>query len=199
MTAKRRSVAAITAATVSILTVTVGCGGSKGAPVNVGPGNNPATATTSSASDAADRTEALAAYGGMVTTWTGMLDSGTLDPQLMLYTNGNVNSKIRGELNKMNTGGLLYQGAPKSAPTIQAIDLTTNPPTATILDCFDSRNWTPIINKGPNKGKSAVAPGQTIVPHPLTATLNKDPSKASQTKTGGWIVTDYTINTDKQC
>ncbi|MBS2545379.1 hypothetical protein KGQ19_00705 [Catenulispora sp. NL8] len=207
MISNRRSTAAVVAALMAVLTMATACGGSKGAPVAVAatsdvpssitPSSATPSATTTSANDSADRTEVLVDYNKMIAVWVGMLDSGFLDFSISLYTNSTVAYKIRGELNQANTGGLIYKGSPKSSPTIASINLTANPPTATVHDCFDSRGWTPFLKSDPSK--SALAPGQTIVPHPLTATLNKVAVKPQSPSTGGWVVTDYSIDTDHTC
>lgn len=162
----------------------------------------PSSSSSASTGDA-DKASALAAYTGMVKVWTDMSDSAMFSQKISDYTVLNAASKLQTAIGKVRSGGLIYTGAPKINPQVVAIDLTANPPTATIKDCFDQRSWIPTYayDSGSfKKGTSAIAPGQKIVPHPLTATVKKVPqSERRDTTNDGWAVSDYTIDANQTC
>jgi hypothetical protein len=53
--------------------------------------------------------------------------------------------------------GIVLRGEPTISPRVTSVDLDGIPRVATIVDCFDQRNWVPVDAK---TGESVSAPGQ---------------------------------------
>lgn len=154
-----------------------------------------ATANTPSSPDptAQADADALAAYKGMVTSVTTAMTTNSISG-LATYTSGGAYQLFaKAVADDINTN-IIYTGSPQTSPQVSATSLGS-PKSVTITDCFGGPGFTPVFIKddsaGHKKGGSAVGPGQSTAPHPLTVTVVN--------RTGKWLVEEYTLNAGATC
>jgi hypothetical protein len=78
-------------------------------------------------------------------------------PDLEEYAYGGALADIHQTLFYYRERGIRFTGEPSMSPRVTFIDLDANPPTATIIDCFDDSEWIPVDKE---TGESVAAPGQ---------------------------------------
>ena len=189
------------------LALTAACGGSsKPAPVSgrsssttsttasTSPSTTPWTPATPDPTAAAD-TEALGVYKSTINALTKAMTTNQLDVELSKYATGAAFVTFSQAVSSDINHNIIYVGAPQSSPKVTATDLTANPKIVTITDCFGGPHFTPVFaaddQAGHKKGQSAVGPGQSTAPHPLTVQVVN--------RTGTWQVEEYTPNGSATC
>jgi hypothetical protein len=136
----------------------------------------PAVSDSSAApSDPRSQAEAdvLDAYRRLITVTTKELATDTPDPDRAKYASGDAFVFFNTVLSYRYARNIVYVGTPQTSPVVTALDLTSNPPSATVWDCFGGPGYTPVFAAGPKKGQSAVIGGTPVARHPQTAKLQK--------------------------
>ena len=190
----------------AVLVLTAGCGGSSKPTPFAPPAATSAvvtpTVTTSSATapSTPDPTEqadaqALSVYKNMVGALTQAMTTNKIGPDLPKYASGNAFVAFSQAVTSDINTNIIYTGAPQTSPKVTATNLTASPKTVTIVDCFSGPSFVPVFvaddQVGHKKGQSAVGPGQSTAPHPLTVQVVN--------RTGAWLVEEYTLNASATC
>lgn len=206
MTSRHKIAAA--ALSVAAVAMAAGCGSSKSnpglnqaAPSTSTSAPAPTTSTstptpTPSATPSADPTakadaDALTAYGHMVKSFVAEMNSNELSNDLLSYTQGDAYKMITSSMTGDQNGNIIYSGQPQSSPRVTATDLSANPPTVTITDCFGGPNWNPVYSdniEGFKKGQLAAKP---MPPYVVTVTV--------QNLYGHWLVMKYAPKAGSVC
>jgi hypothetical protein len=129
------------------------------------PSRQPTPDPAASERAAAERA-ALGAYRGMQEAVTRALaNPRRAHPELKKYAQDKALSGIYQTLYFYEKNGIVGRGQPRIAPKVTSVNLDRQPRTATVVDCFDATNWTP-VNEA--TGESVSAPGQNER-YPVTA------------------------------
>lgn len=164
------------------------CSGSSGSG-----GSSPSTTTsaasspTASASPTSDQAAVLTTWHGYVATLTEMYNQA--NPSLSAwndYAALTAASQATETVASFRANREIVPGAPKASDvTVTSIDTATNPPSATLTACWDTRGFQPVYAK---TGKSAAPSGESPAPpHIADASL--------QRFSYGWRVVTFTIST----
>lgn len=196
MTSRRMTAAAALAAAAVVLAG--GCGSSKpnpglnqaapttGTPTPSASTPTPSISSTPPSTDPTAEADAaaLTAYNGMVKSLVRIMNTNDLGNDMLDYAQGAAYKQLVTTLKDDQDGKIIFTGQPVSAPKVTATNLSANPPTVTITDCFGGPNWKMVFSAdigGYKKGQSA---GTSLPPHPVTVTVQKPDTR--------WVVTIYT-------
>ena len=146
------------AATAMVLLALVGCADAGEAP-KPRASTPAAPAATSNSREAEAQREVLAVYDGYRNA--NVRAAATADHQskeLGRYVGEPLLGQLVNNLYVMSQNGIVSRGRPTWSPKVTMLRLNASPPTAEIVDCFDTTNWNAVFKA---TGKSAAAPGQT--------------------------------------
>ncbi|MEU2592564.1 hypothetical protein ABZ649_05145 [Streptomyces albidoflavus] len=184
----------VEAAGAVVLTVLLaGCGGEPG-PKETAPDANGApspsvSASASASSDpkAAEEQAALAAYQGM---WrahaVAVQKASEKGTRIEDYASGEALATIRQDIRAMREAGTRANGKLGHEPKAK-VDLKSSPPTATITDCLDLKDW-----ETTRDGKPLPLPSEQPMRYRTTA-------QAEQWDDGRWRVIQYTQHGEQTC
>lgn len=132
----------------------------------------------------------MADVNGLIKAETTMFDTATPSNSIYTYAAGDAATYLLNAVEADRSHGIEFTGAPvlrqAQAPVVST---ETTPVSATLTACLDETNWTTVYISDPTK--SAEAPGSKPSSHPLSLKLEK--------QTGGWRVTEYSVNGDATC
>lgn len=207
MTSSRHKIAAA-ALGVAAVTMAAGCGSSK-----PNPGLNQAAPTTSTSAPApttsasttaatpstppsADPTakadaDALAAYNHMVKSLVQEMNSNEIASDMLDYAQGDAYKLFATTLKGDQDGHVMFVGQPQSSPKVTATDLSANPPSVTVSDCFGGPNWNLVYSATIGAYKKGQSAAKAVPPHVVNATLRQID--------GSWVVLTYTPEDGPAC
>ncbi|MGW1496781.1 hypothetical protein [Streptomyces sp. NPDC002402] len=172
----------------SAVVLIAGCGGGGDSAAK-----KPSAPATTSASPSAGpeqeaREQVLAAYRGMWREQVKIYGSGSLKgSELAKYAADKALAKVRAAAIYYQDNSLVVKGEPQLSPKVTAIALSTEPKTATVVDCVDSSKFVPENSK---TGKKSQLDGGNR--------RHLQTSKA-QYGSGKWLITDATIDRKSTC
>ncbi|MFJ8073891.1 hypothetical protein ACIQ7Q_08150 [Streptomyces sp. NPDC096176] len=181
---------ACTGAAAAVLLLLTGC--SSSGEEEPGP---PKASSTAQGKEQKERSAAergaLAAYRGMWDAQVKAYSTGSMEnARLGDYTTGEAAKNVISAFTYYNGRGLTFKGKPKVTPKVTAIDVKSDPYTATISDCVDTTDY--VLVKRTSGKPVAVAEDDNRRPWTATATT----AKAGGTE---WRISDYTIDKDRTC
>jgi hypothetical protein len=179
----------LAAGAVLLLAGCAGCAGpGTGQVTEIPPG--PAAAADPAQSPAQSATaQVLAAYLGMRQAQvTAEADATTEGSDLGAYASGKAFVQITAAVIQEAAEGRVMIGIPLLDPRVTALDLTAQPPTATVTDCIDVGGW-----QSEDK-----ATGQYVA---VTSAAHNSFVSVSQAQRGpdGWTITETDVNRSKPC
>lgn len=146
----------------------------------------PMPSSTQDSKEQAARDAALAAWRGMrseqVKAYHAGKSSGT---KLSTYAADKALSKIESELFQYRRAGVHFEGEPKSAAKITAVDIESAPQKATVAECLDTTGW-----KAMQGSKNVTSPNQ-VQRYTVTGSVRTIGTQ--------WRVVDYTVDKERTC
>lgn len=103
------------------------------------------------------------------------------------YATGKALATIESNLRRLRQGGVVFTGKPKSTTTITKLTLTASPKTATVNECWDTSQWTPVDKI---TGNGVATDGQPRR-YNVTGTV--------RTTGHVWMVVEITLHKDDLC
>ncbi|WP_186782502.1 hypothetical protein [Streptomyces sp. CBG9] len=182
------------AGAVALTVLLAGCGGEPGpkesAPdANGAPSPSASSPSASASSDpkSAEEQAALAAYQGM---WrahaVAVQKASEKGTRIEDYASGEALATIRQDIRTMREAGTRANGKLGHEPKAK-VDLKSSPPTATITDCLDLKDW-----ETTRDGKPLPLPSEQPMRYRTTA-------QAEQWDDGRWRVIQYTQHGEQTC
>ncbi|MEV6461498.1 hypothetical protein AB0M66_23045 [Streptomyces albidoflavus] len=182
------------AGAVALTVLLAGCGGEPGpkeaAPdANGAPSPSASSPPASASSDpkSAEEQAALAAYQGM---WrahaVAVQKASEKGTRIEDYASGEALATIRQDIRTMREAGTRANGKLGHEPKAK-VDLKSSPPTATITDCLDLKDW-----ETTRDGKPLPLPSEQPMRYRTTA-------QAEQWDDGRWRVIQYTQQGEQTC
>lgn len=146
------------------------------------------SARSSSAADPATEQAVLTAYRGY---WAQRVKAQAAPSEgvptaLATYAVDKAAADVASSLVLFTQQGIEIRGEPVLSPAVTAVT-SGNPATASIRDCVDSTNWTPVFA---DTGASALPPGQ-----PTRVIVESTAS----TYAGRWVIRTSTVFRDRTC
>ncbi|MEV4617031.1 hypothetical protein AB0K43_31200 [Kitasatospora sp. NPDC049258] len=185
-TRRTTSTVAALSAGLCVIGLLAGCGSAE----NPKPQPAPTTASPSPSptpTDAADRAAVLDAYANFWTEQVKAHVQGTGEgTDLEKYATDKALGDVRISVVKFRDLGVTFTGAPTHTPEVVAIDTASTPKTATIHDCLDVTNWTP-VDKATGKPKK------------VTNRLRYVLEYTARTVGPDWKMIDVTRHQDQPC
>ncbi|WP_344635924.1 hypothetical protein [Kitasatospora cystarginea] len=113
--------------------------------------------------------------------------SGSDGSQLQVYSTGLALSEAVASLHQLHETKLVMIGSPHNSPVVKAIDLASDPQTASIEDCLDVSDW----HQADAATKALRDPKQRFSRYPATAGLRRT--------NGRWMIVDFKREVDRTC
>ncbi|WP_371523307.1 hypothetical protein [Kitasatospora sp. NBC_01300] len=153
------------------------------------PAATPTATPTPTADPTADaKSAALAAYQGMWAVTVKAYNAASLDgvDDLETYTRDKALANIKVAVAYYQKNNLVVKGKPQLAPQVQAVDLASTPPRATIRDCVDTSNFLPV-----NKTTGQASETDGVHRHVFNS--------VAQRVDGKWLIGESAIDREQTC
>jgi len=186
-----RRAAPLSAAAALLLALCAGCSApGTGRVTEIGAGPAAPAAATPSLDPAQSATaQVLAAYNGMRQAQvTAEAEATTEGSGLGVYASGKAFVEITAAVVQEAAEGRVMIGIPLLDPRVTALDLSAQPPTATVTDCIGVGGWQSVDQ----------ATGQYVA---VTSSAHNSFVSVSQAQRGadGWTITETEVNRSKPC
>lgn len=131
----------------------------------------------------------LAAYNGFREQYVAAAATANFDDKVLRsYIADPLLTKTMYSLRLQSEQGIVYRGRPAWTAAISTINVAKRPYTATISDCFDNGDWTPIYK---SSGKA--------VPTPAQARRYRVTSTAKYYDNGRWLISESKPDRSRAC
>ncbi|MGK4584312.1 hypothetical protein [Kitasatospora sp. HPMI-4] len=158
------------------------------APVTPSGGTAPESAAPTEGPEGAVGRVVLRAYQAWWDAQTAAFaQSGSDGSQLQAYSSGLALSEAVASLHQLHEARLVMIGSPHNSPVVKAIDLESNPQTASVEDCLDVGDW----HQADAATKALKDPKQRLSRYVATAGLRKTD--------GRWMIVDFKREVDRTC
>ncbi|MDH6575169.1 hypothetical protein [Kitasatospora sp. MAP5-34] len=167
---------------------TPGAGLGQAAPVTPSSGSGPGAIAPTEGPVGAMGRVVLMAYQSWWDAQTAAFGQSDSDgSQLRALSTGLALSQTLASLHQLHEAKLVMIGAPRNAPVVKTLDLTTDPQTSVIEDCLDVTDW----HQADAVTKTPKDPPQRLTRYTATVSLRKSD--------GRWMIVDFKREVGRTC